>query len=148
MKKLLVILGFVSFSVSAQKMTIDVKQVQSYFKYNIADTGSMYEDAIQTFSKTQAITPTDAVNKSKVKNVNIKYIIDFNVDSLYFYRKNVLESAVPVSVENTLDGVKIIRVLEDNTDGGLLIKNSNIIYFENYSNNVAEYIKFLNYKIR
>ena len=147
MKKLLVILGFVSFSVSAQKMTIDVKQVQSYFKYNIADTGSMYEDALRTFSKTGPWDPMDPVGKENIRNVDCKYVIDFDADSSYFYSKKILKAVRPILVENSADGVLIIRILEGDFDYGLMISDKHVILFDNYSNNTAEYMQFLEYKI-
>lgn len=140
MKKLAILTAysFITFFVNAQIVVIQVNEVQSFF-------GGREWSMDSVLNSPNYSTPT--------LPKNCRYELNFNDSTLKFYRDGefIIEGAIQIQTQS---GVRIVKILEDGFDFGLIldlrIENESVIYYQIYSNDIEdeiEYMQFTNFQI-
>lgn len=136
MKKLisLVFLVFVSTVSIAQVVAIQVNEVQSFFGDPTWKLDRILRDPYYS---------NDPIKK------DCRYVIDFNESTVAFYRNGEMIDIGPAQIL-TVDGVSIIKILEEGFDFGLVVNLSlqkeSIFLYQIYEDSI-ECMKFTEFQI-
>jgi hypothetical protein len=143
MRKVLVILGFLSFSVTAQKMTIEVTKKETYDRYDDVSIDSCLQNPD---------------TKWVIENSYSLYIIDLDLNSCTIYNKDPNLKGTPaykfaIDVTNTSSNVMNIRFIDPTnvSNWGLIVDKNNsqikILHY-NIGNSFTIVDKFVKFKVK
>ena len=146
MKKLLVILGFVSFSVSAQKMTIELQKQQRY-------TCRKAVSVAQCLSNPDIKWPAESNDALLVFDLDAKTFIAYIKDPEFIKGRDAIAGSGSIEVSNPSNKVTQIKFVDPTniSNYGIIIDRSKspmlvarYMLYDDYT--IVE--KFVNYKIR